>query len=76
MERGNRARPPEGTPAGGADPAMEDVMTPLTILIASLVILIVDYFAERYIRVRKRSQEEEQAETSTFDWLSNPISKH
>jgi hypothetical protein len=55
---------------------MEDVMTPLTILVASLVILIVDYFAERYIRVRKRSEEAEQAEASTFDWLSNPISKH
>jgi hypothetical protein len=55
---------------------MEEVMTPLTILIASLVILIVDYFAERYIRARKRSEEEKQAEVPTFDWLSNPISKH
>ena len=48
---------------------MEECMTPLTILVASLVILIVDYFAERYIRVRKRSEEEQKSEESTFDWL-------
>ena len=51
-------------------------MTPLTILVAALVILIVDYVAERYLRARKRSKEHRGAEEHTFDWLSNPISKH
>jgi hypothetical protein len=51
-------------------------MTPLTILVAALVILIVDYVAERYLRAAKRSRENGKAEEHTFDWLSNPISKH
>jgi hypothetical protein len=51
-------------------------MTPLTILVAALVILIVDYLAERYLQARKRSNQEEGAGQPTFDWLSNPLRRH
>jgi len=51
-------------------------MTPLTILVAALVILIVDYIAERHLRSPKDAGEEEGHEAHTFDWLSNPLRRH
>jgi hypothetical protein len=57
-----------------ADPqATEEPVTPLTILIASVIILGADYLIERYFRYRKSPRPGGLFVDPANNWLRNPL---
>jgi len=48
-------------------------MTPLAILIASIIILSADYFLERYFNYKKLSKQNGFLENIASNWVRNPL---
>jgi hypothetical protein len=62
-----------GPASGGARRRLEEQVTPLTILIASIVILAADYFVERHFAHRKSPRPGGLFNDPTNNWLRNPL---